>query len=246
MKIDLVMAALLFFVAYIPSCWVIYRSGDLKSTPVNAITAGIFIGAALFHMLPEAMIQIHQLTSNDFLWTIIICLLTMQSMNLWSRLLKTPHQLAISASLSSIFIVIMLGVHSLCEGMTLGFTTALNAFLAVFIAIIFHKSAASFALTSHLLRHQYSRISTHSIMLIFSLLSPLGIIIGATSITIFSTRVDAWLAGVFLSIAAGTFVYIALYEYIIPLMHGPVVNRKSYLLFCALGIILMGLLALIV
>lgn len=246
MKIDLVMAALLFLVAYIPSCWVIYCSGDLKSTRVNAITAGIFIGAALFHMLPEAMIQTHQLTSNNFLWIFIIFLLAIQVMNLWSRLLKTPNQIAVSASLSSIFIVIMLGVHSICEGMTLGFTTALNAFLAVFIAIIFHKSAASFALTSHLLRHQYSRISTHSIMLIFSLLSPLGIIIGATSMTIFSTRADAWLTGAFLSIAAGTFVYIALYEYIIPSVNAPVMSRKSYLLFCALGIILMGLLGLVV
>ncbi len=240
------MAILLFFVAYIPSYWAIYRSEDIKSPLIQAITAGIFIGAALFHMLPAAMTQIRQLTLNDFLWTIAICLLTMQSMNLWSRLLKNANQFFLSTSLSSIFIVIMLGLHSLCEGMTLGFVSELNIFLIVFIAILCHKGAASFALTSHLLRHQYHRVSIHSIMLIFSLLSPVGIIMGATSIRLFSTRMGSGLAGIFLSIAAGTFAYIALYEYIMPLMRDPVVNRRSYLSFCALGVILMGLLALVV
>lgn len=246
MKTDLVTAILLFLVAYIPSCWVIYRPRDRKSILIDAITAGIFIGAALFHMLPDATTQIYHLTSNYFLWPTAICVFTMLSMHLWSRLLKTQNQYVISTSLSGILIVIMLGVHSLFEGVTLGFATALNVFFVVFMAIIFHKGAASFALTSHLLRHQYSRSRCHSIMLIFSLLSPLGILIGASSMYVLPSHIDSWLAGIFLSIAAGTFVYIAFYEYIKPSLHNSVENRRSYLSFCALGIILMGLLALIV
>lgn len=245
MFLKLTFAIVIFLMAYLAGLWAIYRrQSDYRHTiAFEALAAGIFLGAALFHMLPDAIHQFFHMTKSHIPWAVIICLLSILFMIMLSKTIYIVKHALSQQLLSGLVVASMLGIHSLLEGMTLGFAQQLDVILIVFIAILFHKAAASFALSIHLLRNHYTKTQSHRMILIFSLLTPLGIFSGSISQCIVSLITSQWLDAIFLAIAAGTFLYIALFEYVIPWLT-LAVNVKQRLFLCISGVSLMGLLAL--
>lgn len=218
MAIYLCIAFSLFLVAYIAGFWAIYQGQYRESSHTDAFAAGIFFGAALFHMLPDAIRLINATTfiNPKTAMIIIIAMLSMVIMYGLSKLLQRYRFRLTPQLLSGLLIAVLLGVHSLIEGLTLGFSTQLHVIFILFLAILLHKSAASFALANHLRYNQYTQKQSHMMILIFALLTPFGIILGNfyqhTSIHQYDNSLNA----IFLAITAGTFLYISLFEYLIP------------------------------
>ena len=131
--------------------------------------------------------------------------------------LKSESKEIISNSLSkstttiSYLLLFALGFHGLFEGISLGIQLTLRGTLFLNLAIVLHKWAAALTLGLSFIKSGVSRKEFIINILIFSSITPIGICIGM-ALTSFSSD---FIAGIFLSISVGTFIYIACSEIII-------------------------------
>eukprot|EP01084_Bolivina_argentea_P267282 453661_1 len=114
--------------------------------------------------------------------------------------------------LTGIVLLIGLGLHSFLAGVALGSSTAENQAIALGIAIISHKYLAAFALGVPLYKSEINLCFNIGIALLFGCLTPLGIGLG----WILSKSFDGWVGDCFISVAAGTFIYVSVCEVLIP------------------------------
>lgn len=179
----------------------------------DAFASGIFLGAALFHMLPESNHAFHDILGDshfplaEFFCAIgFTLLLLLERLSLKSDSAKVTIPYLAAATLM---------IHSLIEGAALGVNTEIATASAMFIAIIVHKGSESFALSIALCRG--NPIPTKPllwIMGIFSVMTPIGIAFG-TSITPFlEFKSGQIIAAGFNAFAAGTFLYMSTLHHI--------------------------------
>ena len=109
---------------------------------------------------------------------------------------------------------LVLAIHSIIAGMSLGLESTIISGLVIFIAIIAHKGSASFALGVNLVNSKINKSLIIKTIIFFSIMTPLGIIIGTVLNNIESSRISIWFEAIFDSLAAGTFIYIAILEII--------------------------------
>ena len=114
-------------------------------------------------------------------------------------------------SITSYLLLIALGFHGLFEGISLGMQSTIKETLFLFFFFSLHKWAASLSLGISFVKSGVNKKQFIIMILIFSLISPLGICMGMI-LTKFSSDI---LEGIFLSITVGTFIYIACSEIII-------------------------------
>ena len=170
----------------------------------EALASGIFLGVGLLHMLPDSVAEFSIAGYHyplAFFFTAVSFLL----------LLLLEH---ITASLHNhsnnfmhgiiFFMAVMLSIHSFLEGTAVGISVNFATAVIIFMAIIAHKGAASFALSVHLNRSYLKLTSCIITFSIFCLITPLGIFAGSwfvlTSHRLFLPIIN--------SLAAGTFLYI--------------------------------------
>lgn len=183
------------------------------SLPIGeAFAGGIFLGAALFHMLPTAQLEFSKILANqDYPYANLICafgfsilLLLEKIVSMLTKKRTTNHSLAVAYVLLAV-----LSLHALSEGIALGINVTLTNTLIIFIAIIVHKMSESFALAASLSKSGIMLRSAKTIFILFSLATPIGIALGViTNYEIASSAGLLW-QGIFNAFAAGTFLYIA-------------------------------------
>jgi zinc transporter 1/2/3 len=105
-------------------------------------------------------------------------------------------------------IVTALSVHSLLEGLALGAQRELRSALVIFAAILAHKSVEGFALGVSLARNAMPGARAASLLGLFAVATPIGIVAGAT-VGVFEGPTRLICEATFLSLAAGTFAYVA-------------------------------------
>lgn len=197
----------------------------------DSLATGIFLGAALLHMLPEASTMFHELGYHYPFATLItgsVFLLFLWFEHLGKELYahntehthkkihnhshnhSHSHSHAIhshncpSSTPFALVAWVMLSVHSLVLGSVLGFAHDFAFMLMIFLAIISHKWAESFAIAIQLYKSNLSQHIQKILFLFFALMSPLGAFIGwfwgsEVSInTIFNPILIATSAGTFL------------------------------------------------
>lgn len=209
----------------------------------ESLASGIFLGAGLLHMLPDATKIFNQAGYHypfAFLIAGLSFLLLLLLEHILSALKHKTHSFLSSIALLTLF---MLSLHAFLEGAALGLSTGLASTLIIFIAIIAHKSATSFALSINLNRSPL-RLSSRIIAFgFFSLMTPLGIF-SATWI-LNTDQHNVLLMPIFSSLAAGTFLYIGT-------LHG--LARANLIRYCCnlkefvlmlMGFITMALVALL-
>jgi zinc transporter ZupT len=103
----------------------------------------------------------------------------------------------------------MLSIHSLLEGTAVGLAASFATTLIIFIAIIAHKGAASFALSINLNRTQLSLSNCVIAFSIFALMTPAGIFGGDWLLA--TTQHNTLLTPIFSSLAAGTLCILVRY-----------------------------------
>lgn len=210
----------------------------------EAFASGIFLGVAFFHMLPAAITSFHYLWP-DMHYPIaeLICCLGFISLLFLERLSLANSRYHMTNSIPYI-LTIMLVIHSLIEGTALGLNASFTEALMIFIAIIAHKGSASFALCVTLMRQNISTTLLFAIMLFFSLVTPIGILLG-TTLDAFSYLMKAQLLqAIFNAFATGSFFYMATLHHV--QFHKRAAEEGHGLLeffFLMLGLGIMGLIA---
>lgn len=224
--IKLFIAGIIFIATLLGGLWPLLRkqSGRLTTAefPIGeSIASGIFFGAGLLHMLPDAA-QSFTAAGYHYPWPFLIAALSFLLLLLLEHISVTlQHQQRSGLHSVALITLAMLSIHSLLEGAAVGVASTMATTLIIFIAIIAHKSAASFALAMHLTR---SKLNTSQIIVgfgFFALMTPIGIFAG--NHVLLPTETYTLLAPIFSSLAAGTFLYIGT-------LHG--LGRASFIRHC--------------
>ena len=218
-------------------------NSKLQMARGNAFAGGIFLGAGLLHMLPdsaEAFSEVlpdigYPLPALFAGLAILLVLLTDQV----ARHMKSPSAPGTEESHSRpMLLFVVLSVHSIITGISLGLETAMMTTVSLFIAIIAHKGAAAFALGTALVS---SGEGPHRrTILAFAATTPLGIILGTVLSEALASNWAIGFTAVFNGLAAGTFLYVALMDIFIEAFQTPGA-RWSKLLFALIGFSLMAL-----
>lgn len=185
----------------------------------SALAAGIFLGAGLIHLLPDG---IEALTSYfgelDFPLGYLIALIGflivvyVEMVYLARRRgLEGPED---GPAVTAYALVVILSVHSILAGAALGTENTLFGSVVIFLAIIAHKGAAAFALGVEFQRSGFDRTRYMRLLLLFAAMTPLGILLGAGLEHMLQGTYGRLFEGIFDTLAAGTFLYIAIIEII--------------------------------
>ena len=129
--------------------------------------------------------------------------------------------------LSSYLLLLALGFHGLFEGISLGIQSEIKGTLFLLLAIALHKWASSLTLGISFVKSGVTQKQFIIMILIFAFITPVGIAFGMALTSISSDVV----AGIFLSISVGTFIYIACSEVIVDEFSNPENKYFKFLSF---------------
>ena len=186
----------------------------------ETFAAGVFLAAGLVHMLGDSDSTFVS-AGVDYPFAPMLCGATLMIL-LWIE--QIGHaKAAVSSEQADILPVtatVMLSIHSLLMGAAFGITTSLSIAIAVFIAVIAHKGAASFALALELSRSGMSLTRQKRLYLVFVAMFPVGVLLGqaVSHLTDSHPLVEAS----FSAVAAGTFLFFGTLH---GLSHSPMIAR---------------------
>ena len=132
-----------------------------------------------------------------------------------------------NGGLSSYLLLLNLGFHGLFEGISLGIESEIKGTLFLLLAIALRKWAASLTLGISFVKSGVTKKQFIIMILIFAFITPVGIVFGMT-LTFLTSNV---VTGIFLSISAGTFIYIACSEVIVDEFSNPENKYIKFLSF---------------
>ncbi|MFA6303468.1 MAG: ZIP family metal transporter [Legionella sp.] len=144
----------------------------------ETLATGVFLGAALLHMLPEANTLFQSMGYHypfAYIITGTVFLIFLWFEHLGKELYHHHHS---EHPAFAILAWAMLSVHSIMLGAALGLAHHNSVIIMLFLAIITHKWAESFAIAVQLNKSTMSKNNSLIFFLIFSLMTPLGIYIG--------------------------------------------------------------------
>ena len=201
----------------------------------NAFAAGVFLAAGLVHMLPDAN-RTWITLGYDYPMAFALAGFAFSSMLLVEHVLLPEHaheevhapsgeRFARIAetnlhdahadspeALSAYAVLTALSIHALLAGLALGAEPDLSRALVISLAIVAHKSAAGFALGVSLARSALPARQAWTLVILFASATPLGGLLGALLGENVEGDLGAILEASFLSIAAGTFIYVATFD----------------------------------
>lgn len=205
-----IISAILILLVTISASWLPLRH-RLKSSKADyfpaaeALASGVFLGASLLHMLPNADNRFEALHLHypiAFLFAAVVFMFLLWLEHLGS---EAVHYQNISKHTLTLLSVMMLSVHSLLAGVALGTSLTAQAAGILLLAILAHKWAASFALAVQAANALYSTRTTFGLFAVFTTMCPMGILLGEYFTHLPSAPLISAIAS---SLAAGTFLYI--------------------------------------
>jgi zinc transporter 1/2/3 len=116
--------------------------------------------------------------------------------------------------LASILLVVTLSLHALIEGLALGIEDTVADATTILIAILAHKFFAGFALGVSLVKGNLGTRRILQFVALVSLTTPSGIALGLLLSGTFKNLLRSVLSEAITAVAAGTFIYVALFEVI--------------------------------
>ena len=183
----------------------------------NSFAGGIFLGAALLHLLPDGIEHLSDV--SDYPLAMLLAagslgiLLFLEKVIFIEREARDLENIS-KSSFEPYLLALILSIHSFIAGAALGIETTILASVILFVAIIAHKGGAAFALGISMIRGGILKRTHIKVILLFSIMTPLGIFLGSALSRGFSSSTGQILEGVFDSLAAGTFLYVAVLDII--------------------------------
>ncbi|MCJ8737520.1 hypothetical protein PDJAM_G00025020 [Pangasius djambal] len=144
------------------------------------------------------------------------------------------------SSFRSFILFLSLSLHSVFEGLAIGLQATDTKVLEICIAILVHKSIIVFSLSIKLIQSAVRPMWLIIYILVFSLMSPMGIAIGI-GVSEAQLTMGALVQAVLEGLAAGTFVYITFLEILPHELNSPE-RQLLKVLFILLGFSLMAFL----
>ncbi len=210
----------------------------------EALANGIFVGAALFHLLPDAITDFtytfHAFASvNAILMTVISFALLMVIEQQITRRISNYRHIANVGPL-----LVTLSIHAFITGLALGISNSYAVVISLLIAILAHKAFEMFALVINLHRQLKHKQHVRILFFIFSFITPLGIVIGTSENAFLSLTQHSLLTAYLNAMCAGTFLYIAtIHSHHKHHPHHDGYQKYQQILATLIGIALMGILA---
>ena len=203
----------------------------------NAFAGGIFLGAGLIHMLSDASDKFESFAGNmDYPFAALICGCGFLLVLCLEKVLARGEDVGATSEkhlVSPLLLLVVLSVHSVIAGVSLGLEATLVSSAVIFVAIIAHKSSAAFALGASLKTVGMTSRSIAGTIAFFSIMTPLGILLGsafgAWATSLVATKVEA----VFDALAAGTFLYVAILDIIEEVFENPEDRCLKFMLMTA-------------
>ncbi|XP_023657021.1 zinc transporter ZIP1 isoform X2 [Paramormyrops kingsleyae] len=116
------------------------------------------------------------------------------------------------SAIRSFILVFSLSLHSVFEGLAVGLQQDKQQILEICLALLLHKSVISFSLALKLTQGQLRQAAVAGCLLLFSVMSPLGIGLGIALTETQSTPQHQLARSTLEGLAAGTFIYITFME----------------------------------
>jgi zinc transporter 1/2/3 len=161
----------------------------------NAIAKGIFIGVAAFRLFPSTLNTFRELNSFDpLLRTISVVIFSFAIFTIMEKKLFRYQSFSII-------------LYTIITAMVLGISNDYSTIIVLLFAMIAHKGFETFTFVMNL----HSSIQKNSLMvmlLLFSLVTPLGISLGMFSQHILPAQLEQIFTGYFYGFATGTLLYI--------------------------------------
>ena len=207
----------------------------------NAFASGVFLGAALLHLLPDAVSKFELFYAGDYPLVYLICIVTFILLLVMERLVNIYDERVSSNSIAiPAFLISLLTIHSLIEGATIGVSSNILEATTIFVAVFVHKGSESFALAVSLNRFKVKTATIKKTIVLFSLMTPLGILTTSTAGHFFSGILAEQLTAVLNAVAAGTFLYLGTEH----LVEGEKSFEKAYeIATLSLGVAVMAIVA---
>lgn len=172
----------------------------------ETLATGIFLGAGLLHMLPESTHLFYQ-QGYHYPFGALICGGTFL-LFLWLEHLGQTlyHQRDQSHAAFAVLAWLMLSIHSFILGTALGLNDSQSMIMMLFLAIITHKWAESFAIAVQISKTTLSLGVRYLLFLTFACMTPIGICFGwyFEQQTLHYILVDP----ILMATSAGTFLYL--------------------------------------
>ncbi len=189
-------------------------------------SAGIMLGTACLHLLPDAM----QLVGPNVGWALLAGFLFLYffeqfvTVHVCEAMGCEVHHMGMAAFFG-------LSVHTFVNGVAIGagYLSGIGGLVAMAVAA--HKLPEAFTLTAILLHEKYRRINIALMSLLFMAMIPLGVM----AVRIFAVSPNSPLTGYALAFSAGTFIHIAVSD-LLPEVHKSSHNRIVILSAFVLGI----------
>lgn len=184
----------------------------------NAFAGGIFLGAGLIHLLPDAQENFGRFAGDiDFPFVLLICGCGFLLVFFLEKVLLRGEDVGAMSGERPVYpfvLTLVLSVHSFIAGTALGLEKTLISSVILFIAIIAHKSSAAFALGSSLRNAEIPSPRFAMIISFFSCMTPLGIMLGTAFAGLLTSRTATGVEAIFDALAAGTFLYVSILDII--------------------------------
>ncbi len=181
----------------------------------ESLARGIFLGAGLIHLLPDAERNFQTLYPHAaFPLVSAVCALAIIILYFIEQGLATlvNRESLLQNTWMSYLLLILLSIHSILAGIALGVDFDVASFIILFFAIITHKGAAAFALSISMYNNKINNATIFRLILLFSCMTPFGILFGSYINHLLQNNAAMLTQAIFNALAAGTFIYIALFD----------------------------------
>ena len=191
-------------------------------------SAGILLGVAFFHMIPDA-IELVGGAASPFILLGFLLLYFIEKF--WMIHACEAQECEVHQAVGH-FAFIGLAIHATTEGIALGSSLSIPSLTPIiFLSILIHKGPDAFSLSSLLMAAQSSKGRILTLNLIFALIVP---VVAGFTLLAFPLIESRWI-GALIAFSAGTFLHIAISD-ILPQIHKRAYSQIKILLVLSLGL----------
>jgi zinc transporter 1/2/3 len=200
------------------------ESGKWAARLANAFAGGVFLGAALMHMLPDARNNLESVFPDmEYPYYTLVAAVGFLLVLLLDKGVTLPR--SNSGSVYPYLLALVLSVHSVITGIALGLESSLIGATAILIAVLAHKSTAAMALGISFNRERIDTQLSRNLLWMFYTTTPIGILLGTWWSVFLEGRTAILTEALFDALAAGTFLYIAVVDILVEELKGSHLRR---------------------
>lgn len=150
-----------------------------------------------------------------------------------------------STKSQALVFIVALSMHSFLEGFGIASKNDSNSLFSYMISMILHKILEAFALGLNVLNAQFSPTFTLGLIIFYSILTPLGMVLGIVMLVGEDKSSHSIISAVLNGLACGSFLFVSCIEMIPPEFHKKTKHSIPKFLLLSLGFILISMVSIL-